>query len=310
MQVSSAIQSLHINFGGARTTCSMDESGAALTLQIPLLSGEVTKPLLKQCTIREHNGFIIGENNSRIAGIACMEIENSLEVPAFELYNSILKLIGARQIHRIWNYLPAINAEFARLENYRAFNIGRQRAFASAYGTHYSSRISPASAVGVDGSRFAVAFIAGSDALENVENPEQIPAYSYPSQHGPKSPSFTRGAHGTVDGIPTAYLSGTSSIKEHHSIGHSDLTTQYNTTIDNMRLVADRLGYPGALGNNTGINREFTCYLRDQDDLGDASRLFRAAIGDSAVSSTRFLRSDICRRELLLEIEGTFSRPG
>jgi hypothetical protein len=239
-----------------------------------------------------------------------MEIENSLEEPAFELYNSILKVIGSRQIHRIWNYVPDINAEFARLENYRAFNIGRQRAFASAYGANYSRRISPASAVGVDGSRFAVAFIAGSDALENVENPEQIPAYSYPPQHGPKSPSFTRGAYGTVGGIPTAYLSGTSSIKDHHSIGHSDLTTQYKTTINNVRLVTERLGYPGALDNSTGINREFTFYLRDQDDLGAASGLFRATIGKSAVSSTRFLRSDICRRELLLEIEGTFSRPG
>lgn len=310
MQVISGIQSLRIDFGGYRSTCSMDESGATLTIEIPLLSGQASRPLLNQCTIRESNEFIIGETDSRIAGIACVEIDDSLEEPAFALYSSILELIGCRQIHRVWNYVPAINAEFARLENYRAFNIGRQRAFVSAYGTSYSSRISPASAVGVDGSRLAVAFIAGNDALENVENPEQIPAYSYPSEHGPKSPSFTRGAHGTVDGVPTAYLSGTSSIKDHHSIGQSDLTTQYHTTIDNMRLVAERLGYPGALGNDTEFNREFTFYLRDADDLDAATRLFAATIGEGAVSSTRFLRSDICRRELLLEIEGTFSRPG
>jgi hypothetical protein len=287
----------------------MDEHGAMLAVDIPLLSGEDSKKLLTACSIHQSNGFIIGKSGNQMAGISCIDVENSPENPAHEIYNALIKIVGPRKIHRIWNYVPDINAESKHLENYRAFNIGRHEAFISAYGTGYASRISPASAVGVNGTKLAVAFIAGNDVMENIENPEQTPAYSYPSEHGPKSPSFTRGSHGTVAGIPTAHLSGTSSIKKHHSVGNNDLSTQYQTTIDNMRLVTGALGYPDVIGDNSDMNREFTFYLRNKDDLDAATGLFRETTGQSGIACTRFLHADICRRELLLEIEGSFSRP-
>ncbi|MCP4847529.1 MAG: hypothetical protein GY899_06240 [Verrucomicrobiaceae bacterium] len=308
MQEVSEIQSLAISFGGSRSSCLTDSHGATLSVEIPLLLGEGTKPLLDQCRIHESKGFIIGESGNQMAGISCIEVGNSPEEPSYEIYSAIIEIIGQRQIHRMWNYVPGINEESNNLENYRAFNIGRHRAFVSAYGNDYSKRISPASAVGANGTTLAVAFIAGNDVLENVENPEQTPAYSYPLEHGPKSPSFTRGAHGTVESIPTAYLSGTSSIKDHQSVGNNDLTSQYQTTIDNMRLVTESLGYPDAMGNGQAMNREFTFYLRNKRDLNSAIDLFRATTGESGVACTRFLHSDICRRELLLEIEGSFSR--
>lgn len=309
MQGIPANQSLKIHFGGSRSACSMDEHSAALTVEVPLLAGEGSKALLNQCSIHESNGFIIGENENQMAGIACIEVDNSPEHPALEVYDALIKITDQRQIHRIWNYVPDINRECNRLENYRAFNIGRHKAFVSAYGTSYSTRISPASAVGVNGTALAVAFIAGNDVMENVENPEQTPAYSYPSEHGPKSPSFTRGSHGSVAGTPTAHLSGTSSIKGHHTIGANDLPAQYQTTIDNMHLVTQCLGYPDALGSGSGMRREFTFYLRNADDLDTATALFRETTGQGGIACTRFLHADICRRELLLEIEGSFSRP-
>ena len=309
MQDIPATQSLNIHFGGFRSACSMDNHGAALAVEIPLLSGAGSKALLTECSIHESSGFIIGETGNQMAGISCIEAKNSPEEPAFEIYSALTKVVGSRKIHRIWNYVPDINEEGHQLENYRAFNVGRHRAFVSAYGTGYASRISPASAVGVNGTKLAVAFMAGNDVMENVENPEQTPAYSYPSEHGPKSPSFTRGSHGTVAGIPIAHLSGTSSIKEHHSLGTNDLASQYQTTIDNMRLVTQSLGYPDALGNGAGMNREFTFYLRNANDLDTATGLFRETTGQSGIECTRFLHADICRRELLLEIEGSFWRP-
>ena len=310
MQEVSEIQSINIHFGGSRSACSIGKQGADLALEIPLLSGTARKPLLNQCaTISESNGFIIGEYGNHMAGIACIEVDNSPEHPTLEVYNALINITGQRQIHRIWNYVPYINAEYNDLENYRSFNIGRHRAFVSAYGERYSSRISPASAVGVNGTSLAVAFIAGNDVMKNVENPEQTPAYNYPPEHGPKSPSFTRGSHGTVSGVPTPHLSGTASIKKDQSVSEDDFIGQYETTIDNMRLVTQSIGYPTALENGLGITREFTFYLRNEHDLDAATDLFRATTGDSGIACTRFLHSDICRRELLLEIEGSFSRP-
>jgi chorismate lyase/3-hydroxybenzoate synthase len=310
MQDTPASKSISIHFDGSRSSCSVGEQGAELSLEIPLLLGSACKPLLKDCsTISESNGFIIGENENQMAGIACIEVENSPEDPALELYNSLIRITGQRQIHRIWNYVPGINEERNKLENYRSFNIGRHRAFVSAYGENYSSRISPASAVGANGTSLAVAFIAGDDVMHNVENPEQTPAYNYPTEHGPKSPSFTRGSHGTVAGAPTAHLSGTASIKKDQSVGNNDFASQYETTIDNMQLVTRSLGYPSALGSDGDITREFTFYLRNSEDLATATGLFRETTGQRGIECTRFLHADICRSELLLEIEGSFSRP-
>ncbi len=311
MQEPPAGKSVNIQFGGSRSSSAIGERGADLTLEIPLLGGPSSKTLLDQCSsINEQDGFIIGEKENQIAGIACMEVEKSPENPALELYNTLIKLTGSRQIHRIWNYVPSINEECNRLENYRSFNIGRHQAFVSAYGKHYSNRISPASAVGVKGTSLAVAFIAGNEVMQNVENPEQTPAYKYPPEHGPKSPSFTRGSSGTIDGVQMAHLSGTASIKKDQSLGNNDFIKQYETTLDNMHLVSTTLGFPAALGHNSqDITREFTFYLRNSEDLATATGLFRKTTGTSGIQCTRFLHADICRNELLLEIEGSFSRP-
>ncbi len=308
MQVLSGTQSLRVDFGGEFSECRADSEGAALQIKIPLLAGAASSPLLEGGTVTTAGIFHIADSPSGRAGIATIGVSGSLEDPAFRLYRELLEHVGDRQIYRVWNYVPRINSKHGALENYRAFNIGRHRAFEERFGDRCSDHMAPASAVGIDDGRLAVAFIAGEPALENVENPEQTPAYRYPLEHGPKSPSFTRGAYGTAGGRTLAYLSGTSSIKEHRSIGERQLGAQFGTTIDNIRIVLGRMGFGDALDGGGDAGREFTFYLRRPDDLGAARELFRSIVGADGIAATRFLHAEICREELLLEIEGIFWR--
>ena len=308
MQVATTPTSLNVDFGDDLSASQTLADFSALALKAPLLAGPCRQLLLKGGDTRQHGSFLVSETPSRLAGVAAIPVHGSLEGPSFRLYRELLEIIGTRQIHRAWNYVPHINDHEGELENYRAFNIGRHQAFEQAFGDRCTRCMSPASAVGIRDERLALAFIAGKDLIENIENPEQTPAYRYPSEHGPKSPSFTRGGHGIIDGTPYGFLSGTSSIKDHRSIG-TDIASQFATTVDNMRIVVDRMGYTGALGDGAGMRRDFTFYLRRTDDLGAARELFRGVVGDKGIAQTRFLCADICRAELLLEIEGMFWRP-
>lgn len=308
MQVISGSQSLNIEFGGEFSACVSSSDSSSLQIKMPLLAGSRVAPLLGGCELSSDGEFLLGTSGDRIAGIASVEVSGSLEDPTFQIYRALLDHVGERQIQRVWNYVPQINQSCGALENYRAFNIGRHRAFEDKFGERCTSRMSPASAVGVADKHLSVAFVAGAPGMQNVENPEQTPAYRYPSEHGPKSPSFTRGAHGIIAGTPVGYLSGTSSIKDHRSIGGSTLGSQFGTTIDNIRIVLERMGYADGLEGSGSLGREFSFYLRHADDLGAARERFRNIVGDEGIAVTRFLQADICREELLLEIEGSFWR--
>ncbi|MEZ5302863.1 MAG: hypothetical protein R3F11_19825 [Verrucomicrobiales bacterium] len=207
----------------------------------------------------------------------------------------------------MWNYIPAINEETGGLENYRRFNLGRWSAFRDSFGSEAIGRMPAASAVGCDGERLAVAFLAGRAAATYVENPEQIPAYHYPPDYGPKAPSFARGAVVEIGGRKVGYLSGTASIKGHRSVGHGDLRAQFETTLSNIRIVSNRMGYAGATDPGAKSAHEFKAYVRRAEDGSKVAQWLAEAAGISPDAIT-VLRADICRAELDVEIEAVFGR--
>ncbi|MFT5853563.1 MAG: chorismate lyase/3-hydroxybenzoate synthase, partial [Verrucomicrobiales bacterium] len=231
-----------------------------------------------------------------------------LEAPSLQLYRDLLEIVGDdKPIYRIWNYLPDINGKTDGLENYRWFNVGRHRAYQERFGQKMSAHISAASAVGMQGQKLALAFIAGDAPVRGIENPQQTPAHRYPNAYGPKSPSFIRGSTAKVAGTETAFLSGTSSIKGHNTVGHGDFASQFETTIENIRIVAEQMGCPTAMSFSSPLRRHFKFYLRHEEDYLIARKLFTKTVGEVTAAKTIYLKSDICRSDLALEIEGVFS---
>jgi len=224
-----------------------------------------------------------------------------------KLYQRVLAACEGRHLYRIWNHVPRINAWAAGLENYRAFCLGRSLAFENHFGTGFQSQLSAASAVGGDGDRLDLLFIAGTARPRHFENPEQVPAYQYPAEHGPRAPSFARATIAQSGGRNFIFISGTSAIKGHATIAPGALTDQVVCTLDNLRLISRETGLGDRLGLDSAWNRHFKIYLRNVGDLATV----RAAMEREWLrpsENVTYLRADVCRSALNLEIEATLVR--
>jgi enamine deaminase RidA (YjgF/YER057c/UK114 family) len=201
---------------------------------------------------------------------------------------------------RIWNSIPDMNAEDAGLERYRRFNLQRFRAFEEAQlATH--SGAPAASALGTLGGPLTVHFLAAREPPIAIENPRQISAYHYPNQYGPRAPNFSRAALWRGAGGDMLFVSGTSSIVGHETRHRGDPAAQTRETIANLSAVLEqlaRISRPLALGDLA-----LKAYVRHPAHLPAV----RAALAEEgvAVEQVLFLQADICRADLLVEIEAT-----
>jgi hypothetical protein len=138
-----------------------------------------------------------------------------------------------------------------------------------------------------------------------VENPAQVPAYLYPSEHGPRAPSFAR-ATVAADGR-AVFISGTAAIKGHASVAPGETLPQLDCTLDNLAALSRAIGLGDTLGAGAGFARHFKIYLRHAEDFSSAAARLDDALlrrGDSVT----WLHADICRAELTIEIEATLMR--
>ena len=289
-----------VKFGGFRS------SADTLAVSIPVLAGEASETLFRGAQfagLRE--GFQLFQQGDFLIGAVVEPVEADLAGQTRGLYERLLRVAQGRHLVRIWNYVPKINALSADgLENYRAFCAGRSRAFEEALGEACEHHMPSASGVGGPDEMLAVIFAATTQPPLHFENPEQVPAYDYPAEHGPRSPSFSRATRVEGDGRPWIFISGTAAIKGHATIAPDDLTGQIDCTLDNLRLIARACDLGEKLGAGGGWERHFKVYLRHAADYEAvaavlADRLFLR--GDRVT----WLRSDICRAALMIEIEAT-----
>lgn len=205
---------------------------------------------------------------------------------------------------RLWNYLGDINAGAGDDERYRRFCVGR----AAAVDGEFNEAPPAATAIGHDGGAGVLQVIAlcGDAPAITLENPRQTPAWSYPRQHGPVSPGFSRGALLAADrAAPWLLASGTASIVGHRSQHVGDVGEQLHESLRNLAALlaagSERAGRRFALPGCQALR----VYLRHRHDLARA----QAVIAASGLAAERviYLRGDICRRELDVELEGVFA---
>lgn len=233
-----------------------------------------------------------------------------LDVAAFEpqvsaAYNAVLKLQRAQgypHLLRLWNYFPHIAYEVGELDRYKRFCRARAAALAPQYG-QASAKLPAASAVGSHGGELVIYFMAATLPGHQRENPRQVSAYCYPAQYGPRSPSFARA---TLTPDAQLLISGTASIVGHESRHIGDVAAQLNETLENLRAVIETTARDEGVGFD-GLRslREIKIYLRNPADYGRVRAQLDALL--PAHVARMYLHADICRKELLLEIEGVAS---
>ena len=213
---------------------------------------------------------------------------------------------------RLWNYVPRINsADEDGLERYRQFNAGRQQAFLEA-GRAVLEGAPAACALGTPSGPLAIRFLAGRAAPVPVENPRQVSAYRYPSDYGPRAPTFSRAALADLGGGRLALLiSGTASIVGHATVHAGDVRAQTAEALRNLQAVIDsahaRCSARFDLARLDGV-----VYVRHAGDAAAVHEVLARSWGAASHSlrNAIFLQADICRADLLVEIEAHAVAPG
>lgn len=231
-----------------------------------------------------------------------------LQAATEEAYRRIFRLLereGLPQLWRVWNYLADINGESKGLERYRQFNIGRQDAFL-AFSRGSTGNVPAACAIGVAGGPLSIAFMAGLEAPVPVENPRQVSAYNYPADYGPRSPTFSRANLVRLPGQEILFVSGTASIVGHQTVHPGDVLGQCRESLANIGAVLDEASTLSSAAPYRLEALSYRVYIRHAADFPAIQHCLSASLGAAQIV---YLQADICRSDLLLEIEATASQP-
>jgi chorismate lyase/3-hydroxybenzoate synthase len=247
-----------------------------------------------------------------------------LERAVGHAYRTIAESLRASGHHpvRFWNFVPGIHADMGGgRDRYMVFNAGRYAAFEEWFGQAalFTRTVPTASAVGIGSGALAIHALGGRDAGLPVENPRQVPAYRYSARYGPIPPCFARGTivrgltsrPGEGTGTPMLLVGGTASIVGENSLHDRDARQQALETFENLAelvAAARRQMGGGASTHHDAPRAAFDAFtelrvyvVRDLD-----APLLREMVAERFGRTARieFAQADLCRRELLVEIEG------
>jgi chorismate lyase / 3-hydroxybenzoate synthase len=223
---------------------------------------------------------------------------------AYRRIFSLLDRQGYPHLWRAWNYLADINGESHGLERYRQFNIGRHDAFVAS-GRLASGNVPAACALGTPAGPLTIAFMAGRTAPTSLENPRQVSAYHYPATYGPRSPTFSRAAFAHPPGQELLFISGTASIVGHQTMHVGDIDGQTRETVANIAALLESANRRALSTSYSLAELRYRAYLRHPQDHARVRGLLEELLGaDAAVA---YVQADICRADLLVEIEAMAS---
>lgn len=320
---------IHSYFGGTPpvTTFVVQPPccGAALGVELWALGGPGV-------TVTRFGPNLLAAESEGIRWIHCGGIRGDLgadtaygeSLSAFRQMQQQMEIAGAGfdQVVRTWLYINEITSGDDGCQRYQKLNRARTDFYHDIrFGAKHRAAGAPATifpastGIGTRGTGITMSCMALDSERPDVflmplENPQQIPAYDYASQYSPQSPKFSR-AMAVVQGHFVATLvSGTASIVNAKTCHPGDIVLQTGQAIENIeRLIAPenfaRHGLPGAGATLRDIAK-LRVYVKHQQDYlrcRDVCERFLPRV------PAIYLQADICRPDLLVEIEAVAFSP-
>ena len=226
------------------------------------------------------------------------------------------------QVIRTWLYLGGIVADEGPTQRYKELNRARTDFFRDIpflegrLPSKPRGPVYPASTgIGTEGRGIMMSAIALATDRTDIlavplENPRQTAAYDYADHYSPKSPKFSRAMALTCGDYTTIFISGTASITNSETRHIGNAAAQAHETLDNIAaLISEENlcghGLPG-LGTTLDGLGLVRVYIKRQSDYAQIRAACEQRLGELP---TIYAVADVCRPELLVEIEGiAFSR--
>ncbi len=232
---------------------------------------------------------------------------SSLEEATRQAYESIPPLaraMGFPNYLRIWNYIPNINGVENGLERYKHFCVGRRVALEKL--AVREDRLPAACGVGSPSDNILIYFLSARDAGIQVENPRQVSAFHYPPQYGPKSPAFSRAMVKDWGAGKHLYISGTASIVGYESRHRDNVLPQLSESLRNMRTLVHSAETEHGVAIHTLAELSLVkVYVRDEQNHAVIRSHIHQQLGEEVPAI--YLSGDLCRKNLLVEVEGWYA---
>jgi enamine deaminase RidA (YjgF/YER057c/UK114 family) len=302
-----------------------------LLLYQPPIQGDVVMeayyfdPARWNCTFHSAasgEAVVFGGNGVKITTGFSRAVEDDYRSNTVKVFDGLEDLLSGtgffmRDIVRQWNYMEHILRYEGPYQHYQLFNEAR----AGYYGDHFRQGGFPAgTGIGTCGGGVIIEYIAVSDPDADtlpIDNPEQVPAYMYQQEllkgeavdRVKSTPRFERGRYLSAAGMEMVFVSGTAAIRGQHVVypDNSELQTLY--TMDNIEqlITQKNLKKNGIMAGNFVFDY-IRIYLKDRDDYPGVQKHCHEKYGDVPCV---WLEADVCRDELMVEIEGYLvKRPG
>jgi len=219
---------------------------------------------------------------------------------AFAAMEEILAAEGMTYGHvvRQWNYIEGmLEVEDGGRQRYQDFNDVRSARYATS---EFPRGYPAATGIGQTAGGVVIEFIAldapGAVEIAPVSNPRQIDAHCY--SEGvlvgevvtKTSPKFERAKRVARNGRETVFVSGTASIIGEESVALGDVAAQTAVTLENIATLTP-----------DGTLSSLRAYVKRAEDIPAVRAVCESTLGDIPAL---YVHSDVCRDELLVEIEG------
>jgi enamine deaminase RidA (YjgF/YER057c/UK114 family) len=314
--------------------CGTHLPATSIVAQSPSLGSDVVLELIctketeeKKVSYKSHEGirYTLVEYNGfkavHCAGLMGLSGDtiNESSVKAFESATAILAEEGLTIHHiiRQWNYIESIawvedlkDSE----QNYQIFNDVRAHYYDQS---DFKHGYPAATGIGMDTGGVIIDFIALSDSeyvkIQPIMNPGQIDAHKYSElvlegkSANKCTPKFERAKLVSIRNRNYIYVSGTASILGEKTMHVGDVEKQTITTIDNINHLFSRENQE-KLGLNFDVTKiqfsHLRVYVKHQKDIPAVEKICESMLN---CNSSLYLESDVCREDLLVEIEGVFT---
>jgi len=317
------LEKLNLRFGNQQPTVSY-------VAQLPL----VGKLILEVAAVEEFQGIISYKSHNDIHYLELEDEEQKTLVVAglrgnvntdiktqslqvFENLENILKVENypISSIVRQWNYIERITDFQGEQQHYQIFNDSRSHFYSK---TDWTQGYPAATGIGMQHGGIIVDVVAGIPKKDNykyapLDNELQVAAYDYSQEvllgvediifKEKTTPKFERAKAITNGESGYVYISGTAAIRGEESLIGVDILKQTEVTIENINYLISKENL-----EKTGINinKEYhfdmlRVYLKNAEDIPTVKKYMDDSFSEIP---TAYLLADVCREELLVEIEG------
>ena len=259
-----------------------------------------------------------------LGGVMSDNLDESFSVQSYNVFDVVEKILQienmpVHSIVRQWNYIEQITAFDGEHQHYQDFNDARSFFYNySQWPEGYPAATGIGTACG--GIVVDINAVYADDAsinIDAIDNGWQIAAHAYsqcvllgekdPRFQSRTTPKFERAKRVKQEKYEIVYVSGTAAIRGEESLLGVGIEKQAQTTVENIDYLISRenmqkQGVP-LFGSSYKL-KNCRVYLKDVSFMEKARMVIERLYPD--VESI-YLLADVCRDELLIEIEGIAS---